>query len=303
MSLEISHNEIYLLDQELWIDTVGAKEYISTLNRSEKVKAALFSLEENGFCVLKNLISKEVCDKIVEEFKSFLVSNCDESSYVDRYGLHDRLASFHLHTNTFQSLYNQPLLNEILSLLFCGQVAIFGSLFFERGSEQDFHRDTPAFFTNPLGRYVGCWYALEDIDETQGPLVYYLKSHRIDSDYELRKIVRNSNEYQMLINSKCVEKGLEQKEFQANKGDVLIWHPQLVHRGKSRVNKSLSRYSAVIHMMAKNSLIHSPDDFFSGKMKLIPSNVPMTSRNGYECIDHGDPRFFYNRAEGNFDEF
>ena len=158
-------------------------------------------------------------------------------------------------------------------LAFCGQWPFWSFLFekirarFSSGTHQ-------RFFTNPLGRWhVGCWYALEDLDETQGPLVYYLKSHRIDSDYELRKIVRNSNEYQMLINSKMCRKGFRKKRFQANKGDVLIWHPQLVHRGKSRVNKSLSRYSAVIHMMAKIRWFIVQMIFFR-KMKLIPSNVP-----------------------------
>jgi len=55
--------------------------------------------------------------------------------------------------------------------------------------------------------------------------------------------------------------------------------------------------------MPKGSVIMGPNDFFSG-----PSYVPAhpsyreISLGEITAIDQGEPRFFHNRHEGNFDE-
>ena len=294
---------VELIEQPLWIDTIQAMDHMDSVDTHKGIKEALLSLINNGYCIINKLISEKDCDSVINEFKEYIATNPDADKYSDQYGLHDRLASFHLQSKTLPKLFKNPQLYEILSLYFDNDPAIFGSLFFEKGSEQDFHRDTPAFFTNPLGRYVGTWFALEKIDKTQGPLILYEKSHRILMDSKLRKKARNSNEYQSMLKKECIKRKLTIKEFHADKGDLIIWHPQLVHGGRARTNKQASRYSVVIHWMSKNSMIHSPDDFFSGKGNFNFQELPMTTISEVDAINHGKPQFFYNRTEGNFDEF
>jgi ectoine hydroxylase len=47
-------------------------------------------------------------------------------------------------------------------------------------------------------------------------------------------------------------KGYEKKEFLAKKGDVFIWHANLVHGGAPIINKASTRKSMVIHYYAKD---------------------------------------------------
>jgi ectoine hydroxylase len=48
------------------------------------------------------------------------------------------------------------------------------------------------------------------------------------------------------------EKNLERKIFIAKKGDVFIWHTNLIHGGMPVKNTALTRKSMVIHNYAKD---------------------------------------------------
>jgi len=60
------------------------------------------------------------------------------------------------------------------------------------------------------------------------------------SDYEdvLDDVIKNST--------------YSRKEFHAKKGDVLIWHANLVHGGAPILEKGLTRKSMVVHYYAKD---------------------------------------------------
>src|ERR1700737_2924370 len=53
------------------------------------------------------------------------------------------------------------------------------TLNFGRGTEQNAHSDAMHFSSVPVGFMCGVWFALEDIDEDNGPLLYYPGSHRL----------------------------------------------------------------------------------------------------------------------------
>ena len=55
----------------------------------------------------------------------------------------------------------------------------FQTLNFRIGTEQRLHSDTIHFHTDPPTYMCGVWVALEDIDEENGPLVFYPASHKL----------------------------------------------------------------------------------------------------------------------------
>ncbi len=69
---------------------------------------------------------------------------------------------------------------EFQDLLYQQETVLYTSLFYERGSAQDLHRDTPYFSTRPEYRYFGMWVALEDVDAQNGPLMVAPGGHLLD---------------------------------------------------------------------------------------------------------------------------
>ncbi len=147
--------------------------------------------------------------------------------------------------------------------LFEGETAPYTSLYYERGSAQDIHRDTPYFATKPEYRYFGTWVGVvEEIDaDANGPLSVVRYGHRIpEFDRELiaRRIFPDlaaidpaSGElfsaYQTELNQAWRERGLVQETLCVRKGDTIIWHPQTPHGGAEIRDLARTRHSIVMH--------------------------------------------------------
>jgi hypothetical protein len=139
-----------------------------------------------------------------------------------------------------ECFFRNPELTNLLSFLLGRRVIPFQSLNFTRGSEQRAHSDAIHMTTQPQGFLIATWIALEDIDEGSGPLAYYPGSHRLPfvstEDYNSGNgtftIGSDSNRhYEDKIEEIIAQKGLEKRVFLANRGDVLIWHSNLLHAG------------------------------------------------------------------------
>ncbi len=53
-----------------------------------------------------------------------------------------------------------------------------------------------------------------------------------------------------MIEDLVIRNNYEKREFHARKGDVFVWHANLVHGGAPIINKALTRKSMVIHYYA-----------------------------------------------------
>jgi Phytanoyl-CoA dioxygenase (PhyH) len=132
------------------------------------------------------------------------------------------------------------------------------SINFLNGSQQALHQDVAVFAIVPLGRMVGIWIACEDIDPRSGPLVYYAGSHRLGlwegfDNYPqtmLKTASKATTEaYNAYIQRKAVE--FERRELVIRKGDVLVWHSDLIHGGAPVIDPACSRKSFVLHCFAE----------------------------------------------------
>ena len=134
-----------------------------------------------------------------------------------------------------------------------------------KGSQQGLHSDSIHMTTYPLGYLTAAWIAFEDIDPASGPLVYYPGSHRLpyvfskdvgitEEDFKTKGYGPYRDRYEPYIRS-LTEK-LEPHYFHAKKGDVLIWHANLIHGGAARRDMALSRKSVVCHFFVKSAFVY-----------------------------------------------
>ena len=64
-------------------------------------------------------------------------------------------------------------------------ISIYTSLFFQEGTQQDLHRDAPLFCTYPENKFLGCWFALEDTNKSNGSLSVVPRGHIIIEEEDL----------------------------------------------------------------------------------------------------------------------
>lgn len=160
----------------------------------------------------------------------------------------------------------RPLVNKINHLV--GEVmglnlALTGWV----STQRNFHAD---FYLNPsaLGsRYLAVWIALEDIDPDSGPFEYVAGSHlwptltREKLFSHLTPEERTSPHWptftQDQVARMCEEeiqrRNAKVTKFIPKKGECLIWHSNLVHRGSVPKNPDLLRKSLILHYSGVNT--------------------------------------------------
>jgi ectoine hydroxylase-related dioxygenase (phytanoyl-CoA dioxygenase family) len=141
------------------------------------------------------------------------------------------------------------------------EVIPFQTLNFIKGSGQRAHSDSIHMTTYPLGYLIAVWVALEDIDPESGPLFYYPGSHQlpyllnndfgnISNAWMLGK--KKYSDYEDVIEDLINKKMMQPKVFLPKKGDILVWHANLLHGGLPIKNSARTRKSMVIHYYAKD---------------------------------------------------
>ena len=125
------------------------------------------------------------------------------------------------------------------------------------------YQDTNTSYRKQAKRYAQILgqYPLHDSATDNGPLFYYPKSHSLpyimNSDFahggNALQIGRNANKrYEERVSQVVAENKLEAVSFLAKKGDVFIWHANLMHGGKPILNPNLTRKSMVVHYYAED---------------------------------------------------
>ncbi len=234
------------------------------------------NIEKNGYTIIRNAFSKSLADEVVKDFNIWI--NDDKTFVKNNY---NRVTNFHTYNNNTLELVTNSHVNDVIRSFFNSEQVVYSSLTFREGTQQHLHRDTPHFYTNPINLYVGVWYALEDVNRNAGPLRYYKQSHLID-DPDNYKIYNDNykndvsyNElnltclhiYNKIIEDECKQRKLELVDEnnyeQINKGDVIIWHPKLLHGGSSVIDNHLTRYSMVTHNVPVDYAVFNSSSFFT----------------------------------------
>lgn len=225
----------------------------------EEDRSSLLNFHNEGYSILRNFFT----ERQVEEANSEIERLLREGKVKFKYG--NRIMFAFRQSGALHSLGCDSRLTDILSALLHTPAVLFQSINFLKGSEQHTHSDSIHMTTYPLGRLAAVWIALEDIDETNGPLHYYPKSHLLpyylnaDYDNEGNSWLigdKTYTEYEKMIEEKISESSLPKKIFTARKGDLLIWHANLFHGGEPHLDKSRTRKSMVFHYFGRDAVCY-----------------------------------------------
>ncbi len=146
---------------------------------------------------------------------------------------------------------------DFLNQLYGKKPLPFQTLNFPVGTEQAIHSDAVHFNCHPNdGSLCGVWVALEDVDEDNGPLVYYPGSHRLPELYPVNFGLRPgapNSEYEKKMAGFLKHLDFEPRKTVLRKGQALIWAANLLHGGDSVKDKTRTRLTQVTHYFFEGS--------------------------------------------------
>lgn len=168
---------------------------------------------------------------------------------------------------SIRKLALSPVVLDLLESLYGRKPFAFQTLNFAVGSEQHYHSDAVHFSSYPMGFMCGVWFALQTIELNSGPLHYFPGSHRLPylsaRDLDLSpEQVKAEQHPQVLFEphweEAVVTHGLRRETFLAQAGDVFVWHANLLHGGDVVNDRTLRRWSQVVHYFFDDCLYTTP---------------------------------------------
>ena len=216
---------------------------------------------EEGYILFKSVIPIEKINTILVELEKFKKSNklyYSQSEHNWRKIKQD-LDSFGLLNCSFENftdlpwaknlskagreiLQSEEIFNSLSELTDYKEFCMWQNMFFDKSTGTIDHIDTWYLDTNPMGHLFGAWVALEDIDGSGGVFHIYPKSH-----LSKNKKWMNTNHNEFIEWSKNEARNYKKKEVFMKKGDLLIWHPSLIHGSSSQFKNGFSRKSLTAH--------------------------------------------------------
>lgn len=269
----------------LWMDQPDALFQLLTRAGNDVVLQKIGrDLIEDGFTVISGLQDTALIEQTNFDYDRWLENNREEAEKNrDPNGRQYRLTNFHLASPSAMKLAKNAEVMRILDFIFGREAAVHTSLTFQYSTMQALHRDAPYFHTFPENQFVGVWTALQDIDPDSGPLSYVRGSHRfaIDQHAYYREALEELGDPEL---ARRAALSRYQNEITAigeamaprtygllKRGDVAIWHPQLVHGGSPAKDPTLKRRSMVVHCCPVDTYVYIDDAFLAHQEETPPT--------------------------------
>ena len=219
------------------------------------------NLEKYGYSILDHRIDDETINNVIRD----LSGNYRYDS--ENYNLNNRIENAFLQSESVKHVACNEYILDFLENYFDESVFPFQTLNFERGSGQRLHSDFYHFASSEFSKMVGVWVALENISIDSGPLLVCPFSHKqpyiFPEDIKLKSGSKKEpykfySKYEDYIENLVKERNLEIKKVTLSKGEILVWHSNLIHGGAQVVNKDSTRLSQVTHYFTKGHFYFSP---------------------------------------------
>ena len=258
------------------------------------------SFKKNGYYIFSNIFSEKDIDPIIDELYTIRAKKRKPNYFsqathrivpfnFDKYGyLSESIQGFTRQWN-IKRLANPG--KEILlgSKMLTVLKSIFpqfkdfvqqNNMLFDKSMETIDHIDSWYLDTNPYGNLLAVWVALEDINGDGGSFHVYPKSH-LDRDFDWIGIDHDG----LLEWSISKYSKYEKKSILLSKGDLLVWHPLLVHGSSLQKINGASRKSITAHYCPTNYLmggggLKDSQDTYEYK-KLLKKQINNTRNFGY----------------------
>lgn len=230
--------------------------------------------DENGYLILPGFFSENAIERVVRFYKRLwkqcpdcvvvddletarrcFMSSLSEEEKKHRFKVND----LYLNYEEVRSLSLNQNLVQILHQLLPDAPVLCNTLSLDYGTAQPLHIDS--LYMTPLTDYhlAATWIALEDCHLDAGPLCYVPGSHQIPiyrfSTGSPHSVDKEMIQWQEYIQQKVSELNLKTETFLPKKGDVFIWHAQLLHGGSPINNHLITRKSLVSHYFTKSDCL------------------------------------------------
>jgi hypothetical protein len=253
----------------LWVDRRDAHDVLdgkrSRGEVSDEDTEVLAKYIDDGYVIFPKATDKSVID----EYLAFFEAAWDVAPFtiymhwnrevipIDREHYDDicKVSDVHSYFPRGGELIYPPPVLRFLTQIYERPPVVFQTMTMRKGSQENLHIDTgPLTLTEPMAM-AASWVALEDVRPRSGEFQFVPGSHRLpellhygtDKGHE-----GDYGEYNQILQSTlrmCEERGLKTETFMAKKGDVLIWHADLMHGGVEIKDRSQTRKSLVAHFM------------------------------------------------------
>ncbi|HVN44307.1 MAG TPA: phytanoyl-CoA dioxygenase family protein [Steroidobacteraceae bacterium] len=230
-------------------------------------------LEEEGYLVLRRLLSAEACADIrrafaeeVKPFPGFLYRQTTARAERNQVNAHghvmnpllnlqdlDRQHFARLRRRTLDA-FTAPAVVAALRAVFGEDPKLVQSMYFEGNSATWAHQDTYYLDSERIGTMVAAWFALEDIHPGAGRFYVYARSHRLDiakngGDFD---VAFHHDRYKKLIVDLIRAQGLELRAPALAAGDVLLWNARTIHGSLPTHGTANTRQSLTAHYIPKS---------------------------------------------------
>jgi len=281
----------------LWIDRRDAHEILAGRLSGGEVTAkeaeALTRYIEYGYVIFPKAVADEVIDAYLDLFeRSWDEAPPSVCAHVERqvlpmsrefYDKITKVSCLHCCFDHAGELVFPPVVLRFLTLIYDRPPVAFQTMTMRKGSEETLHIDTgPLTLTEPM-TMAASWLALEDVRPGSGELEFVPGSHSVP-EYLHPGLSKGHNKDMTAyggvlehMKAACADRGFMTEHFMAKKGDVLIWHADLLHGGAKIEDPSSTRKSLVTHFMPLGVM---PTFYDSSEVSAVP--YP----NGGYCLDH-----------------
>ncbi len=233
--------------------------------------------DQNGYLILPGFFSKKQIDQVLKlqkklwnnhhQIDDIVVDDLETNrrqylksvSATDKKKHRFKVNDLYLKYPEVRSLSLDRELIQILTQILPDSPVLCNTLTLQHGTEQYLHVDS--LYMTPLtdNHLAATWIAMEDCHPDAGPLIYVPGSHKIPiyrfSTGSPHVVTQEFPLWQNYIEKQIQELGLKSEKFLPKKGDVFIWHSQLLHGGSAINNPQLTRESLVSHYFTKSDCV------------------------------------------------
>lgn len=241
---------------EVWFRSILKENYLK--NFDSGIQNQVLHFIENGYIIFENNFDINMLDS---------VANSKTIQYEGKEGQPLRaLHAWKYIENVKKIAINKNIINFI-EILYQRKAIPFLTTNFKYGSQVPPHTDAIKYQTFPDGFMCAVWTAIEDVDEENGVIELYPKSHLLPYIYldKTGNIAKNAKnryafykDYEEYLKLFIESKKLEKKAIPLKKGQSIIWDCNLIHAGAKILDKDRTRYSQVTHYFFEDCVYYAP---------------------------------------------
>jgi hypothetical protein len=254
-----------------WLDRPDAQQTIDARLRDGEISAQQAQWcrkwVEDGYLIIERFFDEKQLDATWSAYETAIetgVLKPPVEPLFDDDPLPGRTLNPHFSVDEIRAMLFDERMNEVVSLLLGAKAAPFQTIGGHKSSEQLQHSDSIHMSTYPNGYLVANWTAFEDIHPDSGPLVFHPGSHKLP--YVMSEALgmpfgcgysAYHDIYEPAIQKIIADNALEAHYFLPKKGDVLLWHANLLHGGsKMKDPARVSRKALVCHFFSQGCLCY-----------------------------------------------